>query len=302
MASAGDVQGWWRAQTPVMRGVTMMCLSSVAFSAMHVSIRHVSGELHPFQIALFRNLFGLAFLAPLLMGAGLAQLRTRRLPLHAARGLVNIGAMLMFFYALSITPVATVTALSFAGPVFTAVLSVLVLGERFRLRRWAAIGFGVLGMLIILRPGIAPMETGPVLALAAAALWSVALILIKIISRTESSVAITAWMGIFLSAFSLGPALWVWQTPSAETWGWLIFIGLAGSAAQVSLAQSLSETEPTAVMPFDFLKLIWTTLLGAWAFGELPDVWVYLGAAVIFVSGIYIAWRERQASRAEAAG
>lgn len=297
MTGEAGLRGWWRAQTPVMRGVTMMCLSTVAFSAMHVTIRHVSAELHPFQIALFRNLFGLAFLTPLLIGAGFAQLRTKRLHLHALRALVNIGAMLMFFTALSITAVATVTALSFAGPVFTAVLSVLVLGERFRLRRWAAIGCGVLGMLIILRPGIAPMETGPILALAAAALWSVALIIIKVISRTESSVAITAWMGIFLSAFSLGPALWVWQAPSLPAWGWLLFIGLAGSAAQVSLAQSLSETEPTAVMPFDFLKLIWTTLLGAWAFGELPDVWVYLGAAVIFSSGFYIAWRERQAAR-----
>ncbi len=290
----------WRAQTPVMRGVVMMCLSTVAFSAMHVTIRHLSADLSVYQIAFFRNAFGLMFLAPLIVGGGIAQIRTPRLGLHALRGLVNFGAMLMFFTAVATTPLAKVTALSFTAPIFTAVMSVLVLGERFRARRWAAIGFGFLGMLVILRPGLSVVETGALLALAAAALWSVAMILIKMLSRTETSVAIVAWMAIFLSLFSLGPAIWTWTDPSPSAWGWLLFVGLAGSLAQVSLSQSLKETDPTAVLPFDFLKLIWTALLAAWLFGEVPDVFVWIGAAIIFGSGFYIAWRERQAGKAAA--
>lgn len=294
---AVGVRGRWRALSPVMRGILMMSLSTVAFACMHATIRHVSAELHPFQIAFFRNLLGLAVLIPVILGSGVVQMRTRRLGLHALRGVINIGAMLLFFTAVSITPLAKVTALSFTAPIFTAALGVIPLGERFRLRRWAAIAAGFFGVLIVLRPGLAVVEPGALMALGAAGLWAVAMIVIKILSRTETSVAITASMGIFLGAFSFGPALWVWQTPSPETWGWLIFIGVAGTIGQVSVSQSLKETDPTAVLPFDFLKLIWTALPAAWLFGEIPDLYTWIGAAVIFCAGLYIAWRERRGAR-----
>lgn len=285
---------FWDGQTPVMRGVVLMCASTVGFAIMHACVRFVSADLPPFQIAFFRNLFGLAFLLPLLIGAGFAQMRTKRLGLHALRGLINIVAMLMFFTALSITPLAKVTALSFTAPIFAAVLSVVFLGERFRLYRWVAILVGFLGMLIILRPGFVALEFGALLAAGSAALWAVAMILIKMLSRTESSVAIVAWMGIFLCAFSIGPALWVWQTPTLTNLAWLAFIGFSGSIAQVCLSQSFKEADPTAVLPFDFLKLIWATLLGIWLFGEFPDVLTVVGAMVIFSAGLFIAHRERR--------
>lgn len=279
--------------SPVARGILLMSLSTVAFAAMHASIKFVTAELPPFQVAFFRNLFGLAFLVPFLVGAGFAQMRTTRLGLHALRGIVNVCAMLMYFSALSMAPLATVTALSFTAPIFAALLSVVFLGERFRGYRWGAILLGFLGMLIILRPGIIAVDLGTMLAVGAAALWAIAMILIKMLSRTESSVAIVAWMGIFLCAFSLGPALWVWQTPSISNLLWLVLIGLCGSIGQVSLSQSLKETDPTAVLPFDFLKMIWATLLGVWFFGELPDTLTFVGAAVIFAAGFLIAFRER---------
>lgn len=290
----------WRALSPVMRGVLLMCLSTVGFAAMHVTIRHVSAELHSFQIAFLRNVFGLLFLLPFIAQAGFGSLRTTKLPLHALRGLVNIGAMLLFFHALTITQLAKVTALSFTAPIFAGALSVLLLGERFRVRRWAATVVGFLGVLIVLRPGIAVIEPGAMMTLAAAALWASAMIMIKILSRTESSVTIVAYMGIFLGAFSLLPALWVWRDPSWEAWGWLLFIGMTGSIAQVTLSQSLKETEPTAVLPFDFLKLIWVALMAAWFFGEVPDAYTWLGAGVIFAAGLYLAHRERVAARAKA--
>lgn len=293
-AEAGSARAIWRAQTAVTRGALLMCFSTVGFAVMHASVRFVSEDLPPFQIAFFRNLFGLAFLLPLLVGAGFAQMRTKRLGLHALRGLINIAAMLMFFTALSMTPLAKVTALSFTAPIFAAVLSVLFLGERFRLYRWVAILVGFLGMLIILRPGFVALDTGAMLAAGAAALWAVAMILIKMLSRTESSVAIVAWMGIFLCTFSLGPALWVWQTPTLENLVWLAFIGFCGSVAQVALSQSFKEADPTAVLPFDFLKLIWATLLGLWLFGEVPDTLTLVGAMVIFSAGLFIAHRERR--------
>lgn len=290
----------WRRQPPVVRGAVFMVISTIGFAMMHASVRHVSAELHPLQIVFFRNLFGLAFLVPLLMRGGFAQMRTSRPGLHALRGLINIAAMMLFFTSVSITPLAKVTALSFTAPIFAAALSVLVLGETFRIHRWAAIAAGFIGMLIILRPGLATIEPGALMALCAAALWAVAMIVIKILSRTDSSVAIVAWMGIFLCFFSIGPAIWVWQAPSLGAWGWLVFIGFTGSVAQVALSQSLKETDPTAVLPFDFLKLIWTSLLAAYFFAEIPDHFTFIGAGVIFSASLYIAHRERRRSAAQA--
>jgi len=293
-ASAQGFSALWARQTPPFRGIVLMCLSTVAFSIMHALVRFVSEVLPPFQIAFFRNIFGLLFLLPLLMRSRFAVLRTQRIGLHALRGVINIGAMLMFFTALSISPLAKVTALSFTAPIFMAVLAVLVLGERFRLYRWMAILLGFIGMLIILRPGLVAIDTGALLVTGAAALWAVAMILIKIMSRTESSLTIVAYMGIFLGVFSVLPALWVWEPFGLQTLGWLALVGLFGTLAQMSLSQSLKETDPTALMPFDFLKLIWTATIGAWFFAEIPDVYTLVGAAVIFSSGLFIALRERQ--------
>jgi drug/metabolite transporter (DMT)-like permease len=270
-----------------------MCLSTVAFSIMHGLVRFVSEVMPPFQIAFFRNVFGLAFLLPLLMRSRFAILRTKQIGLHALRGVINMVAMLMFFTALSISPIAKVTALGFTAPIFMAVLAVLVLGERFRIYRWSAIFFGFVGMLIILRPGLVVIDTGALLVIGSALLWAVAMLIIKIQSRTESSLTIVAYMGIFLGVFSIAPALWVWQPFELQTLGLMVLIGLFGSIAQMAISQSLKETDPTALMPFDFLKLIWTAMIGAWFFAEIPDMYTWIGATVIFLSGFFIAFRER---------
>ncbi len=290
--AAAGAAALWQAAPPVIRGILLMCIATVFFSAMHVLVRYAAREVPPFQIAFLRNAFGVIVFLPLLVSGGLRFLRTERLGLHAVRGLLNVVAMLMFFTSLSLTPVARVTALAFTAPLFTALLSVVFLGERFRARRWAALVLGFAGMLIILRPGMIPVDPGALLAVGSASLWAVTMIVIKLLSRTESSFAITAYMNLFLALFSLGPALWVWVVPPPEMWFWLVAIGVIGTVAQLALSQALKETEPTAVLPFDFLKLVWAALLGFWAFGEVPDIWTWVGAAVVFGSGFYIAWRE----------
>ena len=203
-----------------------------------------------------------------------------------------MAAMLMFFTALSISPIAKVTALGFTAPIFMAILAVIVLGERFRIYRWSAIFLGFVGMLIILRPGLVVIDTGALLVIGSAVLWAVAMLIIKIQSRTESSLTIVAYMGIFLGVFSIAPALWVWQPFELQTLGLMVLIGLFGSIAQMAISESLKETDPTALMPFDFLKLIWTAMIGAWFFAEIPDMFTWIGATVIFSSGLFIAFRE----------
>lgn len=275
----------------------LMCASTAGFATMHVLIRYTSAEIHPMQIAFFRNFFGILVFLPILVRSGIGFLRTDRLRLHAVRGVLNICAMLMFFYALSITEVARVTALAFSAPVYAAILSVIFLGERFRWRRWVAIATGFVGMLIVLRPGLIPLELGPLLVIGSSLVWAICMIIIKMLSRTDSSLCIVAYMNIFLTVFALGPAIWFWQWPTLEGWILMAAIGVAGTLGQLGLSQALAETEPSVVMPLDFLRLIWVTVLGYLVFGEIPGIWIWVGGAVIFASGFYIAWREGRARR-----
>lgn len=292
----------WHNAPPVIRGILMMCIASVFFSGMHVTVRYVARDVPPMEIAFLRSVFGFVIFLPLLVSGGLSFLRTKRLRLHALRGLFDSSALMMFFTGLALTPVARATALTFSAPLFAAILSVVILGERFRLRRWMAIFLGLAGTIVILRPGMIPVDLGSILVLATALTWGVTMIIIKVLSRTESSFAITAYQNIFLSLFSMGPALWVWVTPPPEMWVWLVAIGILGTVAQLAMSQALKETEPTAVLPFDFLKLVWATLLGLWVFGELPDHYTWIGALVVFASSFYIAFREHQERRGDSVG
>ena len=287
------------AQTnPTVAAIALMIGSSICFAVMHTLIRYSSDQMDPLQIAFFRNVFGfLIFIPVVIQGGGFGFLKTKRLGLHTFRAVLNVGAMLCFFTALSMTEIAKVTALGFTAPICTAILSVILLGERFRFRRWSAILIGFAGMLIIMRPGLIDLETGPLLVLAASALWGVVIITIKVLSRTESSLTITGYMNLLLAILSFGPALYVWTTPDLPLLGILVVIGIIGTLAQLVLAEALKIGDVTVVLPFDFLRLIWAALLGYLVFAEVPDIYTWIGGAVIFSSTFYLAYRENRIAK-----
>lgn len=278
----------------VVLGCTAMLVSTLCFASMHACVRFLSAELHPFEIAFFRNLFGLLILAPLVISAGVSILKTRHLNLHLLRAAFNVVAMLVFFYALAITPLALVQALSFTAPLFTTLLAVFFLGEVVRLRRWAAIIIGFIGVLIILRPGIEPIQLGALLVLCSASIWAMTMVIIKKLSNTDSALAITTYVSIFLTILSLPPALLVWKGPEGTQWFWLIGIAFTGTMGQLSLAKAFSFADTTIVLPIDFAKIIWGAMLGYIFFSEIVDFWTWAGAVVVFGGATYLAWRERQ--------
>ena len=155
-----------------LRGILLMALATVLLSCMHALVRYVSAEMHPFEIAFFRNLFGLVAVLPLLPRVGLRGLRTKQLGLMLLRGGLGLAAMLAWFYGLSVVPIAEATALSFTAAIFGSLGAVLVLGERMRLRRWSAVLFGVLGALIILRPGLVAVDPGALIVLFSSLCWA----------------------------------------------------------------------------------------------------------------------------------
>ena len=274
------------------RAVLLMVVGTVFFSSMHALIRFMSADLHAFELAFFRNLFGVLVVLPWMLRSGLAPLKTKRLGLHSVRGLLNGIGMLMFFYAVSITPLADVIALSFTAPIFATILAIVFLGEVVGSRRWAAIFVAFLGTMVILRPGLMEITQGQFLVMASAALWACSLIMIKVLSRTETSITIIAYMIIFQVPVSGLAAAAVWITPSFEQVCVMAIMGMLGTVGQWLLIEALKEGDTNVVMPFDFLKMIWAVLLGFLFFNELPDIFTWIGSSIIFLSAIYIAWRE----------
>jgi drug/metabolite transporter (DMT)-like permease len=287
-------------QTPVTRACLLMVLGTMMFAAMHTAIRYTTQHMPAAEVAFFRNLFGLVVIVPLLVRHGPGVFYTQKLGLHVLRSVLNVFSMLAFFLGLSLTPIARATALSFTAPLFTALLSALLLGEVFRWRRWTAIVCGFLGTLVILRPGFQALDLGALLIVGSSLLWGLAIIDIKILGRTESTLTITAYVTVLMIPMTLVPAVWVWQTPPLEMWVWLVFIGVIGTLGQIVVTDALKLADMTVLMPLDFLKLVWATVLGIVLFAEVPDTFTWIGAAIVFGSSFYIAWRESKVRREKA--
>ena len=279
------------------RGILMMLIMTMLSAAMNAAARHVSATVHPFEIVFFRNLFAVIFVLPMLIRYGLVVLKTNRFKTHLGRASLNVVNMMIFFTAVSITPLSEVVALGLTAPIFATILSVLILKEVVGLHRWSAIVIAFVGAVVIVQPGFDTVSAGQGLTLLAACMWAAVLLMIKSLSRTESSLTIVAYMAILMTPMSLVPALFIWQWPTLDEFIWLAFMGVAGGMAQFLLAQALHEADLSIVMPFDFTKLIWISLIGFVIFAEVPAWTTWAGGALIFTSGIYIARREALARK-----
>jgi len=284
---------------PLPRAMLLMVFSTMCFSSQHALIRYASTQLgyHGFEITFFRNFFGLLTLAPVFWQHGLAVFQTTVPHLHAARGALQVATMLMFFYAVTITPLALTSALSFTGPLFASVLAVLLLRERPHLRRIVALVAGFAGALILLRPGAVPVGLGPLLILGSTFIWSFAMLIIKVMTRTESPVTMTAYMSAILMPATLLPALFVWRWPDLQAYVVFFGLGLVGTVGHLAFAQAFKLADTTAVLPLDFTRLVWASLFGYFIFAEIPQLWTWVGGSVIFAAATYLSIQEARAKR-----
>ena len=196
------------------------------------------------------------------------------------------------FYAMAHIPIAEVTALGFTAPIFTTIGAALFLGERVRARRIGAVLVGFAGAMIILRPGIAAIDPGAIAQLIAAPLFAASFILAKKLTETDSSGVIVGVLTVIVTLMLLGPAMLVWRTPTLGELGWLFATASFATAGHLTLTQAFRSAEITVTQPVAFLQLVWATLLGFYVFGEQPDKFTWIGAAVIVSSATYIAHRE----------
>lgn len=293
---------------PAMAALWMVG-SGVFFTGLSGTIRHLGQEMHPFEVAFFRNLFGLAFMLPWLFSAGLSGLKTGRLHLYVLRCVLGLASMLCWFTALAWLPIAQAVALSFTAPIFATIMAAVFLKETVRLRRWTATTAGLVGVVVILwpqlmAPGSATQSGGVALAIVSTLLSVVVSLIVKRLSATEPTNAIVTYMVLIMTPMSLVPALLHWTWPPVHTWFWLVAMGALGSLGHICYVRAFAMADASAVMPYDYSRLLVAAIIGWLAFGELPTVYTWIGAAIIVASAIYIAHREstlRQSSATHAA-
>lgn len=274
----------------------MLCMT-ICIAGMHATVRHLSPDIHAFEIGFFRNAIAALLILPLALRSGLSKLRTQNLRLHMLRAVIQLIALLLFFTALGVSPLALISALSFLAPLFTTLIAIFLLHERVRLRRWSALAFGFAGAMVVLQPGAQEIDPGALLAVGSSALWAVVPIIIKVMTRTDSNVTIVVYQSFLMTPLSLVPALFVWVWPTWEQLFWLTLIGAAGAFGQLAMTHALRLGEASLVMPLDFMRLVWATLLGYLVFVEIPDVWTWIGGSMIFSAAVYIASRESQVKK-----
>ncbi len=280
------------AGSPAIAGVVFMILASAFLASMHGTVRYMSGELHPFVIAFFRNVFGFCVLLPWLMRIGIVAFKTDRFGLHAVRGLLNGGSMLCWFTGLSLIPLADATALSLTSPLFAIFGAILILGERIRFHRVVGLAVGLAGMLVILRPGFVEITLGAMLVVGSAGFVTGSKLIAKGLTRTDSTTTIVAYLTLLMIPVTAIPAALVWQTPSLGQLAVLVLIGALGSCGHICVIQAYRLADVGLVEPMILFRLVWASLLGFLLFAERPGLEVWIGGAMIVAATTYVARRE----------
>jgi len=280
-----------------LRAALLMLGSTLAFGLMAIAIRYATRYVPTQEVAFFRNAFGLLALLPMLIRPGSAPLKTQQLPRYVLRSAIGLASMLCAFWAIGHLPISQAISLSYSTPLFVTIAAVLWLGETVRMRRWAAVIIGFIGVLIIVRPGSTSFTPGTLVAVGAAVLSSLVAIQIKQLTRADSADTVVFYTYVFWVPLSLVPALFVWVWPTGLAWVWLVATGVLGTLGQLLWTRALRLGEVSALTPISFMQLPLVSLLGWLLFNETLDRWTVIGAGIILGANAYIAHREAVLAR-----
>jgi len=280
-----------------LRAALLMLGSTLAFGLMAIAIRYATRYVPTQEVAFFRNAFGLLALLPMLIRPGSAPLKTQQLPRYFLRSAIGLASMLCAFWAIGHLPISQAISLSYSTPLFVTIAAVLWLGETVRMRRWAAVIIGFIGVLIIVRPGSTSFTPGTLVAVGAAVLSSLVAIQIKQLTRVDSADTVVFYTYVFWVPLSLVPALFVWVWPTGLAWVWLVATGVLGTLGQLLWTRALRLGEVSALTPISFMQLPLVSLLGWLLFNETLDRWTVIGAGIILGANAYIAHREAVLAR-----
>ncbi len=270
----------------IRHGALFMMVSAALFAAMGAGIKLASRELPNAMVVFFRNAVGLVVLLPWLLRDGLRGLHTRDLRGHIGRGLAGLGAMYCFFYALAHLRLADAVLLYQSVPLFIPLVGSLWLGERFPRHLWGVLGLGLLGILLILKPGTGLFAPASMVGLAAAGFAAVAQVGIRRLTRTEPITRIVFYFGLIGSLVSAPPAALAWRNPSPPLWGVLIAVGTLATLGQLAMTRAYAHAPAAEVGPFVYAGPVFAGLLDWWIWQTRPDALFVLGAALVVAAAV----------------
>lgn len=269
-----------------------MLVSSIGFAAILVIVRELSETMPVIVLNFWRNIFAVLLFIPWILRTGTAGLKTQRLPLFTLRALFMVTSSIMLFYAAILIPIAEATAISFTSPLFATLLAALLLKEKVGWRRAMALAVGFAGVLVIMRPGVEAISPGALIAIASSLLFAFVVIMGKRLAATESPELVILLLSLLSLPISFVPALYVWDVPEGREWFWVIGLGVAANVNMYGIQRALGAGDTSLTQVFDFIRLP-AAALAAWiAFREIPDPWMWAGAAIIFIAAVYTTRRE----------
>jgi S-adenosylmethionine uptake transporter len=279
------------------KGAGYMVLSGVIFACMWVVIRYASDTMNPALIVFYRNLFGFLTLIPFYYSHGFSGFATERFPLHMVRAVGMLVGTYSIFFAISVTPLATVVAVTYAAPIFAAVGAIWILKEKIHLRRVMAIVIGFVGVMVVIRPAGLDLTLGIDASLIGALAMAMSLIVVKMLSKTEKPQTIVAYAYVLILPVSFIVALFYWRPITWEEAGLMATLGVGVTYGQLFLVKAFQKADVMAVLPLDFIRFLLASFFGIWLFSEPVDIWVWIGAIIILGSTVYTAHREALAHK-----
>ncbi|MFD0982797.1 MULTISPECIES: DMT family transporter [Tropicimonas] len=278
-------------QRPLV-AVLWMVVTGLCFVGVQATVKYIGPRVPAAEAAFLRYLLGLVFLLPMLPALRRARISRRAWGLFAFRGLVQAVAVICWFYAMTRITLAEVTAMNYLNPIYITLGAAVFLGEPLAARRLAAIGVAFLGALVILRPGLRPLDPGHFAMIVTALCFAASYLIAKRMTGEVGPTVVVAMLSIMVTIALVPFAAAVWVTPSWGDLGWLMIVAAFATGGHYAMTLAFQAAPMAVSQPVTFLQLIWATLLGAVAFGEALDGWVVLGGGLIMASVSFIAYRE----------
>ena len=270
-----------------------LIITSVFFGTVMLSFLKIAQEdVNVYVAGFFRFFLGLIIILPYIIKKKDAVLKTTHLKQHFLRAILGLPAMLLYFSALVLLPIEKLTAISFVVPLIVTILAVFFLGEKIYIYRTLALILGFGGMLVIIRPGFVDISIGVYMVLFSALLWSINIIITKKISKDDSAITILAYQSIFMSLLSFFIVLFFWEMPSLKTFIYLILAAMCGTVLHLTLNHAFKLVDVSMTQPYSFLNLVFASIIGYFVFDEIPDLYTWIGALIIFTGVLIISYRE----------
>ncbi|WP_366555772.1 DMT family transporter [Aquibaculum sediminis] len=293
MSEAAGSQSGLAQMAANRRGILWMLLAVMLFVVLDTFAKLLSETYPVWQIVWARYTFHLVLIALFLRGALPRTLRTRRLPLQLLRSLLLVITTGLFFMGLSMLQLAEAAAVMLLGPLFITALSVPFLGEKVGMRRWAGVFAGLVGALIVIRPGTDVFVLASLFPLAAALVNAFYHITTRLLSHSDSSMTTLTYSSLVGAVVMTLGVPFFWVQPDLIGWIMMVGVGLIGGSSHFCLIKSYSEAPAAVVAPFGYSNIVWAVLFGFVVWGDLPDAWTLLGAGILVVSGLYVFHREQ---------